>query len=98
VENHGGSKRLLDVRCAVRLTRVSQLALSGFAIAVGAGLLLGVPELAGVGVALGVVNLGVIVAENLRLGRILNDTLDIVAGRIGLHGLGAAGAPRVQAA
>jgi hypothetical protein len=88
-ENHGGSKRLLNVRCELRLTRVSQLALLGFVVAVACGLLFGVPEITGVGVALGLVNLGVIVAENVRLSRVLNDTLDIVASGLGLRPLGA---------
>src|SRR5499425_3011021 len=81
-ENHGGLKRLLNARCEVRLTRVSQLALLVYLIAVGCGLAFEIPELTGVGAALGIVNLGVVVAENVRLGRILNDTLDIVAARI----------------
>ena len=98
-ENHGGSKRLLNVRCEVRLTRVSQLSLLGFGLAVAGGLLFRVPEVTGVGAALGLVNLAVIVAENVRLGRILNDALDIVAARIALHPLGAErAAPRARAA
>ena len=98
-ENHGGLKRLLNVRCEVRLTRVSRLALLAYVIAVIAGLVFGVPEITGVGAALGIVNLGVIVAENARLGRILNDTLDIVAGNIALRPLGnAADPPRARAA
>ena len=98
-ENHGGSKRLLNVRCEVRLTRVSELALAGYLAAVGFGLLFHVPEITGVGAALGIVNLGVVVAENLRLGRILNDTLDIVAGRIALRPLsGEAASAKAQAA
>ena len=40
-----------------------------------------------------------IVAENVRLGRILNDTLDIVAARIALRPLGGrAESPRAKAA
>jgi len=98
-ENHGGSKRLLNVRCEVRLTRVATLAITGFTSAVFLGALFGIPEITGVGFALGIVNLGVIVAENVRLGRILNDTLDIVAGQIGLRPLGAeAGAVHAAAA
>jgi O-antigen biosynthesis protein len=98
-ENHGGSKRLLNVRCAVRLTRVSQLALLGFALALACGLLFRVPEVAGVGAALGLVTFAVIVAENFRLGGILNDTLDIVAGRIALRPLGTdTDSPRAKAA
>ena len=98
-ENHGGSKRLLNVRCEVRLTRVSELALTGYLVAVVCGLVFYLPEITGVGAALGIVNLGVIVAENLRLGRTLNDTLDIVAGRIALRPLGSGAAPaKAQAA
>jgi O-antigen biosynthesis protein len=97
-ENHGGLKRLLNARCEVRLTRVSELALLVYGIGVVCGLLFEVPELTGVGAALGLVTLGVIVAENLRLGRILNDTLDIVAGRIALRPLGLAEPPRAKAA
>ena len=89
-ENHGGMKRQLNVRCEVRLTRVSQLALAAFGIGMVSGFAFHVPEILGVGMALGLVNLGVIVAENVRLGHILNDTLDIVAGRMGLRHLGAA--------
>ncbi len=92
-ENHGGSRRLLNTRCEVRLTRVSQLALAGYLIAVVCGLLFYLPEITGVGAALGIVNLGVIVTENLRLGRILNDTLDIVASRIALRPLEGGVAP-----
>src|SRR5207247_2366036 len=43
-ENHGGSKRLLNVRCEVRLTRVSQLSLLGFGAAGLGGLLFHLPE------------------------------------------------------
>jgi len=98
-ENHGGSKRLLNVRCEVRLTRVSELALAGYLVAVACGLVFYLPEITGVGAALGIVNLGVIVTENIRLGRTLNDTLDIVAGRIALRPLGSGAAPaKAQAA
>src|SRR5438046_405013 len=98
-ENHGGSKRLLNVRCEVRLTRVSELALAGYLVAVVCGLVFYLPEITGVGAALGIVNLGVIVTENIRLGRTLNDTLDIVAGRIALRPLGSGAAPaKAQAA
>jgi len=89
-ENHGGTKRLLNVRSELRLTRVSQLTLGFFALLVGAGLVFGIPEVTGVGTALGLVNLGVIVSETIRLGRILNDTYDIVAAGLGLRGINGA--------
>jgi hypothetical protein len=93
VENHGGDKRLHHVRCEVRLTQVARLSLGGFAIAVACGLLFGVPEITAVGGALGLVNLAVVVAENVRLGRIMNDTFDIVAANIGLRPVNGSGNP-----
>ena len=87
-ENHGGNKRVLNARCSIRLTRVSQLALAGYLIAVVCGLVFRVPEIASAGIALGFANLAVIVNENLRLGRVLNETFDIVAGQIGLRPIG----------
>jgi hypothetical protein len=88
-------KRLLNVRCEVRLTRVSQLAAAGYLAAIGGGLLFGIPEVTGVGLALGGVNLSLVVLENLRLGEILRGTLDVCARRIGLKPLGSsAAAPR----
>jgi len=89
-ENHGGTKRLLNVRSELRPTRVSQLTLGFFAILVGAGLIFGIPEVTGVGTALGLVNLGVIASETVRLGRILRDTYDIVAAGLGLRAINGA--------
>ncbi|HZP42923.1 MAG TPA: glycosyltransferase [Candidatus Binatia bacterium] len=88
-ENHGGPKRLLNVRCEVRLTRIAELALAGYLIAIVCGLLLHAPELTGVGLAVGIVNLAVVATENVRLGQILNDVFDIVAERIALRPVGA---------
>jgi cellulose synthase/poly-beta-1,6-N-acetylglucosamine synthase-like glycosyltransferase len=93
-ENHGGPNRVLNARVELRLTRVSQLSIGGFALAAACGLAFGLPELAGVGVALGIVNLGVIVTENLRLARVMYDALDVVATGIALKPLnGEASAP-----
>jgi len=83
-ENHGGPKRVLNARAELRLSRVTRLALLGYGLLVGAGLLFGVPEITGVGAALGLVSLGVGVSECVRLGQVLNDALDIVAERAGL--------------
>jgi O-antigen biosynthesis protein len=91
-ENHGGVKRLLNVRSEIRLTRVAQLSLGFFAVFVTVGVVFRIPEVIGVGAALGLVNLGVIVSENLRLARILNDTYDIVAGGLGLRPVNGSGA------
>src|SRR5262249_60491004 len=58
-----------------------------------------IPEIIGVGAALGLVNLGVIVSENVRLARILNDTYDIVAAALGLRPVNGGGtAPPAEGA
>jgi cellulose synthase/poly-beta-1,6-N-acetylglucosamine synthase-like glycosyltransferase len=100
-ENHGGTHRVMNARVELRATRVSQLSIAGFALAAASGFVFRVPELAGVGVALGVVNLAVIVAETVRLARIIYDALDIVANGIALkpmNGVAPSAEPRQQAA
>jgi glycosyltransferase involved in cell wall biosynthesis len=92
-ENHGGAKRLLNVRSEIRLTRVSQLSLGFFAVLVALGVVFAIPEVIAVGAALGLVNLGVIVSENIRLARILNDTYDIVAAGFGLRPVNGSAVP-----
>jgi glycosyltransferase involved in cell wall biosynthesis len=93
VENHTGAKRLLNVRSEIRLTRVSQLSVGFFAVLVALGVIFVIPEVIAVGTALGLVNLGVILSENLRLARILNDTYDIVAAGLGLRPVNGGAAP-----
>jgi hypothetical protein len=92
-ENHGGAKRLLNARVEVRTTRVAQLAALGYTIAVVCGLLFSVPEVTSAGIALGLVSVGVVVSENFRLARILQETLDLVATRIALRPMGGDASP-----
>jgi O-antigen biosynthesis protein len=94
VENHGGQKRLHNVRCEIRLSRLARLAVGFLGIGGICGVFFRIPELAAVTLALGVFAAAVVSADNLQLGRILNDTLDIVAARIGLRPLGADPAAR----
>jgi glycosyltransferase involved in cell wall biosynthesis len=90
-ENHGGEKRLLNVRCEVRITRVAQLALAGWALVLAFGIAFGVPELTGVAAGLGLVNLGVVLKELVELGRIVRDTCDIAGTQLGMRLLGLQG-------
>src|SRR5262245_23418674 len=92
-ENHGGAKRLLNVRSEVRLTRVSQLSLGVFAVFVTLGFVFVIPEVIAVGSALGLVNLGVIVSENVRLARILHERYDLVGAGLGLRPVNGGAAP-----
>lgn len=96
-ENHGGTKRLLNVRCGLRLTRVSQLAIFGFALGSAIGVVFGIPEIASASFALGLVNLGFVAVENLRLASILHEALDLVASSIALRPVGTSVAPEPPA-
>lgn len=92
-ENHGGPKRVLNARAELRLTRVARLAFTGYALLAGGGVVLGAPEIVAVGTALGLVNLGVVVKEGVRLAQVLHDAMDMVAARLGLLPLGGAREP-----
>jgi len=83
-ENHGGLKRLLRVHCAVRMSQPARLALLGYAALGGVGLVLGIKELGIAAVLVGVVNLTTILYQNFHLGRVMYHALEIVAQQIGL--------------
>ncbi|MBI2964374.1 MAG: glycosyltransferase [Deltaproteobacteria bacterium] len=84
VENHGGNKRLLRVRCRQRLTGVAKLTLGACALLVVAGVLFSVREMVEFAIALGAVNLCLLLYKNYRLGQILHDVLEIVARQLNL--------------
>jgi O-antigen biosynthesis protein len=86
-ENHGGDKRLIRLRVALRLSRLSALVLRIYAGVALAGLIFGLPAAAVAAAAVGAVNAGAIAYETLRLGRVLHRVTEIVAGRVGLTSL-----------
>ena len=86
-ENHGDPKRLVRLRVALRLSRLSSLVLRIYGGVAIAGLLFGVPAVAVAALAVGVLNGAAIAYETLRLGRVLHRVTEIVAGRIGLMSL-----------
>jgi len=78
-ENHGGAKRLLRVRCAMRSSSLARVLLRVYA-ALGAGsLILGAPAAALVFFAIGMVNLGVIGWRLVTFGRIMQRIIEAVA-------------------
>jgi len=83
-ENHGGLKRLFRVHCAVRMSQPARLALLGYTVLGGIGLVLGVKEVVIAALLVGTVNLTTILYQNFRLGRVLYHALEIVAQRISL--------------
>ena len=85
VEHHGGSKRLFNVRCAIKTSRAAKLVLwcAGGLLAVGAYLL--VPELLTVAMLLAALIAGSIVYQAVRLGRTMYQVMEIVAQQVGLE-------------
>ena len=83
-ENHGGLKRLLRVYCGVRLSQPARIALLGYLIIGGLGIVLGVGEMVVAAMIVGLINLGVILYQNFRLGRVMYHAIEIAAQRIGL--------------
>ncbi|MGH6969689.1 MAG: hypothetical protein ACREEN_11365, partial [Stellaceae bacterium] len=96
VENHGGEKRLLRVRCAMRLSRLSAFLLRAWAVATAAALILDAPMAAAVIGVLGLCQ-GVLIAyRTLEFGRLMHGIIETVAGRVGLLPLAPAGAPPAE--
>ncbi len=78
-ENHGGSKRLLRVRVAMRLSNLAQVLLRGYAGLGAASLILGSPMAALVFFAIGIANLGVILWRLVTFGRLMHRIIETVA-------------------
>ncbi len=83
-ENHGGYKRCLRARCSLRLSRPAVLALWSYLSLAVAGMAFDIPELVAAGATAGIVNAAIIVYQNMRLGRTLYHTFEIVAKKVGL--------------
>ncbi|MUG98018.1 hypothetical protein F7734_39190 [Scytonema sp. UIC 10036] len=83
-ENHGGNKRLLRVRCALRMSQLATMAMVSYSFLIVVALILGMPELVTVAVIAGAINVGVILYENFGLGRIIYQVLSIVTKKIHL--------------
>ncbi|MGB8182251.1 MAG: glycosyltransferase [Stellaceae bacterium] len=93
VENHGGEKRLLRVRCAMRLSRLSAFLLRAWAAATAAALILDAPMAAAVIGVLGLCQAVLIAYRTLEFGRLMHGIIETVARREGLQPLAVAGTP-----
>jgi O-antigen biosynthesis protein len=78
-ENHGGPKRLLRVRCAMRMSSLARVLLRACAAVTAAGLILGSPIVAMIFLALGAVNLGVVGWQLVTFGRLMHRIIEAVA-------------------
>jgi hypothetical protein len=78
-ENHGSAKRLLRVRCAMRLSRLAAFVLRAFAVGTAAALILNAPlAAAAVGLA-GLAMGGLIAWRTVQFGRLMHRIIETVA-------------------
>lgn len=78
-ENHGGSKRLLRVRCAMRFSRIALFMLRGCAALTAFALILGWPLVAaGIGAA-GLIGSAAMVCQLIGFGRLMHRIIEAVA-------------------
>ncbi len=84
VEHHGGTKRLFRTRVRVRESLLSRVVLLSLATLFVLGVVGGLAEIAEVSALLGVITIGVIAGEHIRLGRTVYHVLEIVGKQIGL--------------
>jgi len=78
-ENHGGEKRMLRVRCAMRLSSLARVLLRASAGVAAAGLILDSPIVAMIFLGLAVVNLGVVGWQLATFGRLMHRIIEAVA-------------------
>jgi hypothetical protein len=84
VENHGGNKRLLRVRCVLALSRFAKLVLRSYLAASVLALLLGAPMVALAVAAAGAAHGLVIVRHTFEFGQVMHGLIDSVAVEAGL--------------
>jgi glycosyltransferase involved in cell wall biosynthesis len=83
-ENHGGMKRLLRVRCAMRLSSLARFLLRLWAALTALALILGSPLTAAILGAVGLANLGVALWQLASFGRLMHRIVATVATAAGL--------------
>lgn len=81
-ENHGGSKRLLRVRCALRMSQFATMAVVGYSLLTVVAIILEMPKLATIAVVVWALNAAAILYHNFRLGWVLYHVLKIVAKKL----------------
>jgi O-antigen biosynthesis protein len=78
-ENHGGMKRLLRVRCAMRLSRLSAFVLRSYAVIAAGALILGDPVVAAVVGVVGLTHFAVIAQRTAAFGGLMHRIIETVA-------------------
>jgi glycosyltransferase involved in cell wall biosynthesis len=95
-ENHGGSKRLLRVRCAMRLSYLSLFLLRSYAALTALALILGWPLVASVVGMIGIANIAAIGWQLVDFGRLMHRIVEAVAKQARLAPLEAARRPLLR--
>ncbi|HUC73304.1 MAG TPA: glycosyltransferase [Stellaceae bacterium] len=83
-ENHGGAKRLLRVRCAMRLSRFAIFLLRSYAVLTAFALMMGWPVAAAVLAAAALVNFAAMAVKLTVFGRLMHRIIEAVANPTGL--------------
>jgi O-antigen biosynthesis protein len=83
-ENHGGTKRLLRVRCAMRTSSLAQMLLRVYAALLAGSLIFGAPVAALAILAAGIANLALIGSQVVMFGRLMHRIVETVARQAGL--------------
>jgi glycosyltransferase involved in cell wall biosynthesis len=78
-ENHGGMKRVLRVRCTMRLSRLSAFALRSYAVVTAGALIVGLPAIAALIGALGLGHFGLIAYRTAEFGGLMHRIIETVA-------------------
>jgi O-antigen biosynthesis protein len=94
-ENHGGGKRLLRLRCAMRLSRFAAFVLRAYALATAAALILDAPVLATFIGIVGLAHGAIIANRTIEFGRLMHRIVETVARREQLLPVGDAASPGI---
>ena len=81
-ENHGGTKRLLRVRCALRMSRISVTCLCLYAIMAAIAAVLAMPEVAATAAFIAWAHASAIMYQKFRLGHVLYHVLESLAQKL----------------
>jgi hypothetical protein len=81
-ENHGSTKRLLRVRCALRMSKISVAFLSAYILAAALATLLEMPLVAGAAILTGLAHAGVVLQQKLHIGHALYHVIESVAHKL----------------
>jgi GT2 family glycosyltransferase len=81
-ENHGGAKRLLRVRCALRLSRVSIVCFCAYGLTAALAALLDQPTITATALIVGLIHGGAILHQKFHIGNALYHVVESVAHRL----------------